>query len=50
MHVDQCEVWITCEGQRLPEYHLAPVGDDGKAFACYISSEPGKVSGIMHLT
>ena len=38
------EVWITCEGENLPEYGVAPEGDDGKTLACFIPSESGKVS------
>ncbi len=45
MRIDECEVWITCEGQRLPEYDTQPEGDDGKTFACFIPSDAGKVSG-----
>ena len=49
MHVNKCEVWIECEGQRLPEYDTQPEGDDGKTFACFIPSETGKVSGTSRL-
>ena len=53
MRVDQCEVWVTSEGQRLPEYQLAPavtVGGNEKTLACFIPSQPGKVSITHPLT
>ncbi|KAM5537619.1 hypothetical protein V8D89_008697 [Ganoderma adspersum] len=42
MRVDGCEVWVSCEGQQLPEYDTQSEGDGGKTFACFISSETGK--------
>ncbi len=38
------EVWITCEGENLPEYGATLEGDDGKTSACFIPSESGKAS------
>ena len=41
MHLNQCEVWLTCEGQRLPEY--STVMESEKTVACYVPSEADKV-------
>ncbi|RDX49743.1 hypothetical protein OH76DRAFT_1403328 [Lentinus brumalis] len=35
------EVWITCDGEPLPEYQTEVEGD-GKTVACFIPSESGK--------
>ncbi|KAH9941778.1 uncharacterized protein BXZ73DRAFT_41735 [Epithele typhae] len=40
------EVWITCEGERLPEYQAKPEGKDGKEIGCFIPSESGKSFAI----
>lgn len=40
------EVWITCEGENLPEYGATLEGDDGKTSACFIPSESGKSFAI----
>ena len=49
MRVDECEVWVTCEGEPLPEYDTRPEGDDGKILACFIPSDAGKVSVACYL-
>ncbi len=43
MKLGDCEVWIACDGEPLPEYSVAPEGDHGKKIACFIPSEAGKV-------
>ncbi len=43
MKLGDCEVWVACDGEPLPEYSVAPEGDDGKQIACFIPSEAGKV-------
>ena len=43
MHLNGYEVWITCDGEPLPEYQ-AQVEGDGKTVACFIPSESGKAS------
>ena len=50
MRVGQCEAWVTCDGQRLPEYctKLEELpSDDGtqptETIGCFIPSEAGKV-------
>ncbi|KAI0702805.1 hypothetical protein C8T65DRAFT_831091 [Cerioporus squamosus] len=35
------EVWITCDGESLPEYQVQVEGD-GKTVACFVPSESGK--------
>nr|VWO95331.1 Uncharacterized protein [Ganoderma boninense] len=40
------EVWITCEGEDLPEYGATPEGVDGKTLACFIPSQSGKSFAI----
>ena len=45
MHLNQCEVWLTCEGQRLPEY--STVMESEKTIACYVPSEADKVGVLI---
>ncbi|KAH9941780.1 uncharacterized protein BXZ73DRAFT_14533, partial [Epithele typhae] len=49
MHHKDYEIWISCEGTRLPEYDVTPEGNDGKTFGCYIPSESGKTFKIEWL-
>ncbi|RPD77297.1 hypothetical protein L226DRAFT_559352 [Lentinus tigrinus ALCF2SS1-7] len=41
MQLKGYEVWITCDGEPLPEYQTQVEGDD-KTIACFIPSESGK--------
>ncbi|TFK83596.1 hypothetical protein K466DRAFT_589610 [Polyporus arcularius HHB13444] len=41
MLLQDYEVWITCDGEPLPEYQTEVQGD-GKTVACFIPSESGK--------
>ena len=43
MHHKGYDVWVTCDGEQLPEYQTKVEGDQGKNVACYIPSESGKV-------
>ncbi|KAI0760389.1 hypothetical protein C8Q74DRAFT_1295862 [Fomes fomentarius] len=42
MQLHGCEVWISCDGQPLPEYSTKIEGDDGKTISCFVPSEAGK--------
>ncbi|KAI0716754.1 hypothetical protein C8Q76DRAFT_616324 [Earliella scabrosa] len=42
MHHKGYDVWVTCDGEQLPEYQTKVEGDQGKNVACYIPSESGK--------
>ncbi|EJF59737.1 hypothetical protein DICSQDRAFT_138197 [Dichomitus squalens LYAD-421 SS1] len=41
------EAWVTCEGEKLPEYGIAPEGGDGKTVGCFMPSERGKTFAIQ---
>ena len=49
MHHKSYEVWISCDGEPLPEYRTQPEGDDGKTITCFIPSERGKVRMCFRL-
>ncbi|TBU37619.1 hypothetical protein BD309DRAFT_825193, partial [Dichomitus squalens] len=42
MRTAKCEVWITFEGERLPEYDTQAEDDGGKTLSCFVPSEAGK--------
>ena len=46
MILEGCEVVVKCEGKSMEEYEVT-VSEDGKAVACYIASQPGKVSAVQ---
>ncbi|KAI0760412.1 hypothetical protein C8Q74DRAFT_225925 [Fomes fomentarius] len=41
MQLHGCKVWITCDGQPLPEYSTKIEGNDGKTISCFVPSEAG---------
>lgn len=45
MHNRNFEVYISCDGQTLPEYNMNK--DDEKTSSCFIPSEAGKVSSLL---
>ena len=40
------EVWVSCDGERLPEFSVR-IKDDGRTVECCIPSESGKVRHYM---
>ncbi|RPD61429.1 hypothetical protein L227DRAFT_68849 [Lentinus tigrinus ALCF2SS1-6] len=46
MKLGNCEVWIACDGEPLPEYAVTVEGDDGKQTSCFVPSEAGKKFAI----